>query len=108
MATLKGTAAEFGRLIPTSQDGVFVQDVPIERLEAMQAEIEALPEDEHHKAVWLIIDGLMRGEDGSKFEDLPSPDEVKKLSMMQMAVFMDAYHEYQESALKKMRSTVGS
>ena len=108
MATLAGTAAAGGRLIPTSYDGVFVQDVPIEELEALQAEIEDLPEDDRHQGVWLVIDRLMRGEDGSKFTDLPSVEEVKRLSMHQMAIFTDAYHEYLESATKKMRATAGS
>ena len=108
MATLAGTGAAAGRLVKTAIDGVFVRDVPLEDLEALQAEIEELDEGDEHQSVWLLVDRLMRGEDGTKFTDLPSVEEVKKLSLLQMAAFKDAYQEYLEGAAKKMRATAGS
>ena len=74
--------------LETSIPGLFVRDIPIVELEAMQDEA-----GDDEDLGFLYFDRILCDENGEKFEDVGSKEDVKKLGQLKLAAISRAVSE---------------
>ena len=81
---------------PTSVGGLFVRDVPLSVLEGFQQRTSEMGEEEDGdtaSVVFEMFEVFLCGEDGSKFEDINSADDVRNLGILTIKAIMEAVQE---------------
>lgn len=83
---------------PTNDPNLFVRDLPPDEYQAV---VGNLPED-GQLAAWTIFDKLLCDADGNRLEDYPSEADAKRLTVGQMATFMEIVHAFNDRLGKRL------
>ena len=79
-----------------SVGGLFVRDVPLKEVEAFQKKFETQEDGEEADpavVVFELFDKFCCGEDGSSFEDITCPDDVRELGIFKIKMIMQGVME---------------
>ena len=79
-------------LIPTEVPGIFIKDLPYKLFDGIYKEVNAkLAEEDVIGAVVVLFNDLIVAEDGTKFEDALTPEDVQdNISVRMIQQIMEA------------------
>lgn len=91
----KLAALQDNSVIPTSVPGIFIKDLPYKEFQKIYTQIGETKNDEQvMDAIVLLFNYLIVAEDGSKFEDALTKEDIENnLSIRMIKQIMDALPE---------------
>lgn len=91
----KLAALQDSNVIPTSVPGIFIKDLPYKEFQQIYTSIgDTKTDDQVMDAIVLLFNKLIVAEDGSKFEDALTKEDIENnLSIRMIKQIMDALPE---------------